>query len=163
MKNLCYINSPVGSLGIIEDKRKIAGIFFKNGKKAPKPGADLIMGETPLIRKTAAQLEEYFNGKRKTFDVPLFLEGSVFQLNIWKVLQKIPYGETRSYKEVASMAGNAKACRAAGMANNRNPIAIVVPCHRVIGADGSLTGYGGGLEKKRYLLELEGSIGISKN
>jgi len=155
MKNLYYVNSPVGKLGIIEENQKITGLFFKGVKKAPKTTADFTMGETPLIKKTAAQLEEYFDGKRKVFDIPLFLKGTAFQQAVWKALLRIPYGETKSYKEVATMAGNAAACRAAGMANNRNPVAIIVPCHRVIGADGSLTGYGGGLDKKQYLLDLE--------
>ena len=155
MKNVFYIDSPVGKLGIIEDSKKISGVFFKNGKKTPKPGAGLIVGETALIKKTAHQLEEYFKGKRKVFEIPLQLQGTAFQKAVWKSLLTIPYGKTCSYKEVAAMAGNAKACRAAGMANNRNPIVIIIPCHRVIGADGSLTGYGGGLDKKQYLLELE--------
>ena len=156
MKNLFYYDYPAFSLGIIEDNRAIAGVFFKNGKKTPKPDAGLIIGETALIKKTAAQMGEYIEGKRKVFDIPLLLQGTAFQTAVWNALLQIPYGETRSYKETAAMAGNAKACRAAGMANNRNPIAIIVPCHRVIGADGSLTGYGGGLGIKRYLLELEG-------
>ena len=157
MKNLFYYDSPVGVLEIIEDNNKLIGVFFKNEKNTPKPNAGFLIGETPLIRKTTAQLTEYFKGKRKTFDIPLHLEGTAFQLSVWKALQKIPYGETRSYKETAAMAGNAKACRAAGMANNRNPISIIIPCHRVIGADGSLTGYGGGIKKKQFLLELEKS------
>jgi len=167
MKNLFYYDSPVGKLGIVEDCRKITGVFFKNGEKTPKPVCKsflsqdfdyddgLIVRETELIKKTAARLEEYFKGKRKQFDIPLSYEGTVFQKSVWRALQKIPYGSTCSYKEIAAAAGNSKACRAAGMANNRNPIVIIIPCHRVIGADGSLIGYGGGLEKKRYLLELE--------
>jgi len=158
MKTLFYYDFPVGKLGIIEDSQKITGIFFKNGKKIPKSGIGSIIEETALIKKTADQLEEYFKGKRKSFNVPLLYEGTEFQKSVWKALQEIPYGETCSYKEIAAAAGNPKACRAAGMANNRNPIVIIIPCHRVIGADGSLTGYGGGIEKKRYLLELESRI-----
>ena len=159
MKYLFYCDSPVGKLGILEDNQKIAGIFFKNGKKAAKyAGGDIVIKETALIKKTISQLGEYFTGKRKIFDIPLAPQGTEFQLSVWKALQKIPYGKTRSYKEIAEAAGNQKACRAAGMANNRNPIAIIIPCHRVIGADGSLTGYGGGLDKKRYLLELECAV-----
>ena len=157
MKYIFYIGSPAGKLGIVESNGKIAGIFFKGEKKEPKPNADLVIDETPLIKKTAAELSEYFKGKRKVFDIPLELNGTAFQLSVWKSLLKIPYGETRSYKEIAAMAGNSKACRAAGMANNRNPVVIIVPCHRVTGANGSLTGYGGGLDIKQYLLELEGS------
>ena len=153
-----YYDSPVGKLGIIVKSQKITGIFFENGKKTPKSTIECTIEETALIKKTVSQLEEYFKGKRQHFDVPLTYEGTAFQQSVWKSLQKIPYGETRSYKEIATMAGNPKACRAAGMANNRNPIVIIIPCHRVIGADGSLTGYGGGLEKKRYLLELENRL-----
>ena len=112
--------------------------------------------ETPLIKAAHRQLAEYLAGSRRVFDLPLSPQGTPFQKTVWTQLLKIPYGETASYGEIARMAGNPKACRAVGMANNRNPISIFIPCHRVIGADGSLTGYGGGLEIKRFLLELEG-------
>ena len=158
MKNVFYYTFPVGGIGIAEEAGKISGVFFRTDKKKQPKAADCITAETPLIKKTAKELKEYFEGKRKKFDIPLLLKGTDFQLSVWKALQKIPYGKTRSYKETAGMAGNPKACRAAGMANNRNPIAIIIPCHRVIGSDGSLTGYGGGLEKKQYLLELEQGI-----
>ena len=158
MKYLFYYDSPAGKLGIMEDSQKIAGVFFKNEKKAARYAGGAVIKETALIKKTVSQLKEYFKGKRKVFDIPLQLTGTGFQLAVWEALQKIPFGITRSYKEIAAEAGNPKACRAAGMANNRNPIAIIIPCHRVIGADGSLTGYGGGLDKKRYLLELEGIV-----
>ena len=118
---------------------------------------DFEIKETPLVKKTAAQLNEYFAGKRKVFDLPLKPEGTDFQRSVWQALLTIPFGETRSYREIAVQTGNPKACRAAGMANNRNPIVIIIPCHRVIGANGDLTGYGGGLDIKKYLLELEGS------
>jgi methylated-DNA-[protein]-cysteine S-methyltransferase len=108
-----------------------------------------------LLKKAATQFVEYFGGKRKAFDLPLTLQGTDFQISVWKALQSIPAGETRSYKDVAALIGNPKACRAVGMANNRNPIAIIVPCHRVIGADGSLTGYASGLPIKQQLLDLE--------
>jgi methylated-DNA-[protein]-cysteine S-methyltransferase len=111
--------------------------------------------ETPLIKKAAAQLAEYFDGRRRVFDLPLALRGTDFQLSVWKALQGIPAGVTRSYKEVAALIGKPKAYRAVGMANNCNPIAIIIPCHRVIGEDGSLTGYAGGLHVKQYLLDLE--------
>jgi methylated-DNA-[protein]-cysteine S-methyltransferase len=106
------------------------------------------------------QLNEYLAGKRKTFTVPLHFMGTPFQLKVWDELRRIPYGETRSYGELAGRVGNLKAQRAVGMANNKNPIAILVPCHRVIGKDGSLTGYAGGLELKRRLLELEGVLSV---
>ena len=111
--------------------------------------------ETPLNKEAATQIKEYLKGSRKDFDLPLKPEGTDFQLRVWQALLAIPYGETRSYQEIAEQAGNIKACRAVGLANNRNPIAIIIPCHRVIGKNGSLTGYGGGLEIKARLLELE--------
>ena len=101
------------------------------------------------------ELEEYFAGTRQTFDLPLAPKGTAFQQKVWAALREIPYGQTRSYGEIAAIVGNPKASRAVGMANNQNPISILIPCHRVIGKDGSLTGYGGGTEKKKWLLELE--------
>lgn len=151
MKHIGYYEFPVGVLGIAEDGAGITGIFFKWEKASPpSPQA-----ETPLLRAAAQQLREYFDGRRKAFDLPLSLHGTAFQLAVWKALRAIPYGETRSYGQIAESIGSPKACRAVGMANNRNPVAIVVPCHRVIGRDGGLTGYAGGLDVKRYLLELE--------
>jgi len=108
-----------------------------------------------IIDEAIKQLDEYFNGKRETFNLPLSFEGTSFQKSVWKALMEIPYGETRSYKEIAIKIGNPKACRAVGMANNRNPIVLICPCHRVIGANGKLVGYGGGLDMKTYLLNLE--------
>lgn len=101
------------------------------------------------------QLREYFDGKRKTFDLPINLKGTPFQVKVWKSLQDVPYGETKTYKEIAQMIGNPKAVRAVGSANNKNPVPIVIPCHRVIGSSGSLVGYGGGLDKKEILLSHE--------
>jgi methylated-DNA-[protein]-cysteine S-methyltransferase len=157
MKSLFFYEYPTGPLGIAEDSGAICRVFFGGKKSLPGlPWAgDFVVAETPLIKKTAAQLEEYFAGKRKTFTVPLSLGGTDFQAACWKALRTIPYGETRSYKDLALLAGNPRALRAAGMANNRNPVVIIVPCHRVIGNDGSLTGYGGGLPVKRFLLDLE--------
>lgn len=108
-----------------------------------------------LSDKVFMQLQEYMNGERKSFAFPYELHGTPFQKRVWNALCEIPYGETRTYGEIAKAVGNPKACRAVGMANHNNPIAIVVPCHRVIGANGKLTGYGGGLDMKEYLLELE--------
>jgi methylated-DNA-[protein]-cysteine S-methyltransferase len=130
--------------------KAITGVFFG---KQPQEG--FIKAETPLIKKTATQIDEFLAGKRKRFTIPIMLHGTEFQLAVWKALQSIPYGETRSYKEIATLIGRPKAVRAVGMANNRNPVSIIVPCHRVIGSDGSLTGYGGGLPLKQHLLELE--------
>ena len=111
--------------------------------------------ENPILQKTILQLEEYFSWTRKAFDIPLAPTGTDFQKKAWKALEQIPYSETRSYQEEAILAGNPKAVRAIGWANNKNPIVIIIPCHRVIGKDGSLTGYGWGIERKMWLLEQE--------
>ncbi|MBR5590084.1 MAG: methylated-DNA--[Anaerotignum sp.] len=116
---------------------------------------EYIQEETELILKCKNQLDEYFKGKRKTFDLPLAPKGTEFQKKVWDALRDIPYGETRTYGEIAETVGNSKAARAVGMANNRNPIAIIVPCHRVVGASGKLVGYAGGMEQKEKLLHLE--------
>ncbi|MEG0565100.1 MAG: methylated-DNA--[protein]-cysteine S-methyltransferase [Hungatella sp.] len=113
--------------------------------------------DTPLLLEARKQLQEYDIGERRHFDLPLLPAGTEFQKQVWDALCSIPYGETRSYKEIAEQVGNPHGCRAVGMANHHNPIAIVIPCHRVMGADGSLTGYAGGLDRKRQLLELERS------
>jgi methylated-DNA-[protein]-cysteine S-methyltransferase len=139
------------NLHIAEEDEALCYVSF-GADEIPK---DFEKSETPLIKKAAKQFDEYFKKNRQNFDLPLVLRGTDFQLKVWKALQKIPYGQTRSYGELAAMIGNPKACRAVGMANNRNPITIIVPCHRVIGHDGSLTGYGGGLELKQKLLDLE--------
>ena len=112
-----------------------------------------------FVAFAAEQLREYLRGERKMFDLPLAPEGTVFQKAVWSALQEIPYGQTRSYGEIAAQIGRPKACRAVGMANHCNPIPIFIPCHRVVGADGSLTGYAGGLECKRTLLDLERRYG----
>ncbi|MDR0444493.1 MAG: methylated-DNA--[protein]-cysteine S-methyltransferase [Treponema sp.] len=153
MKSVYHYDFPFCSLGIAEENEAIFRVFFdgKNNKETN----GIIRKETSLIKNAAAQLAEYFNGKRKKFDLPLDLQGTDFQITVWESLQQIPFGETRSYGEIAAMTGNPKASRAVGMANNRNPIAIIIPCHRVIGSNGSLTGYAGGIELKRQLLELE--------
>ena len=111
--------------------------------------------ETKLIKEAANQIDEYLNKKRKVFDLPLCAHGTEFQKKVWEALKTIPYGLTHNYEQISIMIGNPKACRAVGLANNKNPIAIIVPCHRVIGKNGSLVGYAGGLELKHKLLELE--------
>jgi methylated-DNA-[protein]-cysteine S-methyltransferase len=155
MKNVFFYDFPACSVGIAEDDGAITNVFFRGSADNAKAPGDAVAGETPLIKKTAAQLAEYFEGARTSFDVPLSPRGTAFQLAVWNALQTSPFGKTRSYKEIAEQIGNPTACRAVGMANNRNPIVILVPCHRVIGSDGSLTGYGGGLPVKQFLLELE--------
>ena len=117
-----------------------------------------IVEETPLIKDAFRQLSEYLIGERKEFDLPIRMRGTDFQKRVWRALSDIPYGETRSYKQIAEAIGNPKGVRAVGMANNRNQLLIVIPCHRVIGANGSLVGYGEGLEMKEFLLRLEKSL-----
>ena len=158
MKALFFYDFPVGRTGIYESEGRITHILFfeSDNAKAFELPPGFSLKETPLIKEAKKQLDEYFAGRRKEFSLPLeFTQGTEFQKRIWNLLLKIPYGETRSYKELAAMAGNPKASRAVGGANNKNPISIIIPCHRVIGADGSLVGYGGGLEIKKKLLELE--------
>lgn len=143
--------TKLGLIGITENGTAITNLFFcKDGMPT-----NLHLEETPLLMEAFQQLDEYLNGKRTVFTVPLAPEGTGFQRKVWDALQTIPYGETLSYKEIAEMIGNPKASRAVGMANNKNPIAIMIPCHRVIGANGQLVGYGGGLDIKEQLLKLE--------
>lgn len=130
----------------------LLGLYF--GEHEPE-GA--LRKKTKLMEEASKQLKEYFSGERQVFDLPLCPEGTPFQKKVWEALKTIPYGETRTYQEIAVQIGNPKACRAVGGANNKNPISIIIPCHRVIGAGGSLVGYGGGLSLKEKLLRLENS------
>lgn len=150
MGNLAYYDLSLGKIGIAEENGAITQLFFAAEKTPSGQGQ-----ETPLLQQAAAQLGEYLAGTRRAFDLPLSPRGSEFQLLVWQALQSIPYGETKSYKQIAAQIGRPKACRAVGMANNRNPISIIIPCHRVIGANGALVGYGGGLDIKECLLSLE--------
>ncbi|MCI8594685.1 MAG: methylated-DNA--[protein]-cysteine S-methyltransferase [Oscillospiraceae bacterium] len=152
MRTALYHHTPLGMLVIEEDG---AGICRLSREAAVSVRPDVFIGATPLLDAAARQLDEYFAGKRKTFDLPLSLEGTPFQKSVWRALSDIPYGETRAYVDIAEAIGKPKACRAVGMANHANPVMIVVPCHRVVGKDGSLTGYGGGLPMKQFLLDLE--------
>lgn len=142
----------IGPIGIEEVQGQITQLFF--GDQAAQVGSST-KSSTLLLTRALQQLDEYLSGRRQTFDLPLAPQGTPFQQSVWRALCAIPYGYTASYKQVASAIGNPKAMRAVGMANNRNPIAIFIPCHRVIGADGSLVGFGGGLDIKRALLALE--------
>lgn len=148
-----YYESPIGILRIEEESGAICGINTV-AERTEEDGAR----ETELIRKAHSQLKEYFAGVHTVFDLPVAQRGTPFQQKVWAELQKIPYGETRTYAEIAAGVGNPKACRAVGGANHRNRILIVVPCHRVIGADGSLTGFGAGMDVKKFLLEREKGI-----
>ena len=140
----CVINTPLGPLAICEEDGAICAIDFTEGELCPPA--------TPLLQEAARQLTAYFDGTLTDFDLPIRMEGTAFRLQCWQALRTIPYGETISYGEQARRIGNPRAVRAVGGANHHNPISIVVPCHRVIGADGSLTGYGGGVDKKAWLL-----------
>lgn len=155
MKQILYTESPFGTVGIAEDGKGICALFFLRGEKPE----GYMEAETPLLRRAARELAEYFSGERRAFDLPLSLEGTAFQRADWAALCEIPYGETRSYGQIAARLGNPKACRAVGMANHRNPVAVLVPCHRVVGKNGSLTGYAGGLDVKEGLLALEKRYG----
>lgn len=148
------IASPVGPLLLVADGRALLEIRFGGGRSDDVSSER----ETALLRETHTQLDAYFAGSLREFDLPLAPRGTQFQLRVWRALLEIPYGETWSYADVARRLDSPTATRAVGAANGRNPLPIVVPCHRVIGADGSLTGYGGGLEIKRSLLRLEGTL-----
>ena len=150
LKRVFHYETEIGLIGIAEEDGYISDIMF--GIEGPE-GAEKV--ETRLIRKAFGQIAEYLSGTRKSFDLPLLVEGTEFQEKVWNELLKIPYGETRTYGKVAEAVGNPKAVRAVGAANNRNALPIIIPCHRVVGAKGSLTGYSGGLEAKRKLLEIE--------
>lgn len=144
-------NSPVGRLGLIGEGEALTALLLPNQGIPP-----IAERETPVLRETKRQLDAYFAGRLREFDVPVHLAGTPFRLRVWEELRKIPYGQVISYTELARRIGQPNAVRAVGGANHHNPIAIIVPCHRVIAADGSLCGYGGGLDLKRALLELEG-------
>lgn len=143
--------TPIEEIFIVQEGDYLTGIYFENEIDE----SIYEKKETPLITKTILQLREYLDGKRKEFDLPLNPQGTEFMMEDWKALQTIPYGQTCSYKDIAEKIGRPKAFRAVGLANNRNPISIVIPCHRVIGADGKMVGYGGGVHIKEYLLDLE--------
>ena len=147
MQYLLHLESPIGPLTLTEEDGALIRLDFgKKGQAGP---------ETPLLAEARNQLEQYFSGSLRRFTLPLQPKGTPFQQKVWAALLQIPWGETRTYGQVAAMIGQPKACRAVGMANNRNPLPIFIPCHRVIGANGQLTGYAGGLSAKERLLALE--------
>ena len=147
------IDSPVGKIEIVEENEKIIELNIYNEKEN-----NIIEKDTKLLLETQKQLKEYFEGKRTKFEIPLNPKGTEFMKKVWKELLKIPYGEVRTYKEIAEKVGNSKASRAVGMANNKNPIPIIIPCHRVIGSNNKLVGYALGLDMKKYLLDLERKV-----
>jgi methylated-DNA-[protein]-cysteine S-methyltransferase len=148
------IASPLGPLTLVATDEALTGVQF-NERTGPGTPGDTSPPAHPVLDLAARQLEEYFAGERKAFSIPLAVEGTPFQRAVWSRLEQIPFGEQRSYAWLASAVGDSNACRAVGAANGRNPLAIVVPCHRVVGGDGSLTGYAGGLDRKRWLLAHE--------
>jgi methylated-DNA-[protein]-cysteine S-methyltransferase len=160
MNHYCRVDSPIGSLLLTAEDDALTGLYM--GTPSKQPALDAAWQEQPrggVLAETARQLEDYFSGARRAFDLPLRMAGTEFQRRVWRELTKIPFGETWSYGQLAKRIGNSNASRAVGLANGRNPIAVIVPCHRVIGADGSLTGFGGGLPRKQWLLSHEGFPG----
>lgn len=151
------IDSPVGDICLTASDRGLVSLEFFSSRKINRLGIHEPSEANPILQRAEKQLAEYFAGKRKNFDLRLDLQGTIFQLKAWQELQKIPYGQTISYGEQAKRVGDVKKARAVGMANGRNPVAIIVPCHRVIGANGSLTGFSSGLPIKEFLLKLESS------
>lgn len=150
-ESFIFWQSPIGQMAIASDGNAITRASFM-----PADWCEALpRRESPLLREACRQLEEYFKGERKSFSVPLAPQGTSFRRRVWQVLESIGYGQTLSYAQVAQKAGNPRACRAVGGANHANPIVLFIPCHRVIAADGSLGGYGAGVNRKRFLLELE--------
>jgi methylated-DNA-[protein]-cysteine S-methyltransferase len=150
----CYLDTPIGELLLAGDDDALSLVSFPEGSMRRDPEADWIYNEKPF-GAARRQLTEYFAGERREFDLPLKLSGTEFQMSVLEALRQIPYGETTSYAEIAERIGRPKAVRAVGAANGRNPVPIIVPCHRVIGSHGELTGFGGGLDTKEALLRLE--------
>lgn len=148
------VESPLGNLTLVAADEMLCAVYMTDQRYRPD---DATFGrESPeTFGRVRAQLAEYFVGEREVFDLPMTLEGTAFQREVWQALRGIPYGQTSSYGDLAARLGRPNAARAVGLANGRNPLSIIVPCHRLVGADGSLTGYGGGLARKRYLLDLE--------
>lgn len=153
-----YIDSPVDPLLLAADEHGLRLIEFHTPRHPMARIADWHEGDNAILQAIRKQLEEYFAGTRTAFELPLAPDGTAFQKEVWHALADIPYGQTISYAQLALRVGKPSAMRAVGAANGRNPLPIVLPCHRVIGADGSLTGFGGGLPTKQFLLELEGAL-----
>ncbi len=152
-----FLSSPIGRLQLTATDAGLSGVFMENHKGGHKPEPDWVR-DSQKLEPVARQLMQYFEGKLEEFDVVLDLHGTPFQVEVWKALCTIPFGATASYGELARDIRRPSAVRAVGSANGRNPVSIIVPCHRVIGSDGSLTGYGGGLDRKRFLLDHEARV-----
>ena len=153
MINLAFIDTKIGKLAIEENGRAITDVYIVN--EEIEKDDSILLKETDLLKEASKQIKEYFEGNRQNFDLLLEPKGTEFQQKVWNALKEIHYGETKSYGEIAKMIGNEKAARAVGMANNKNPIMIIIPCHRVIGANGKLVGYSEGVDIKETLLNLE--------
>ena len=151
------VDSPIGELLLVGDGDRLQKLHMQSARRPTRIGADWVRDAEPFA-DLCEQLDQYFAGERREFDVALDPHGTEFELRVWRALRQIPYGETESYGKLADRIGHPGHARAVGYANGRNPIAVVIPCHRVIGADGSLTGYAGGLERKRLLLDLEAPL-----
>ena len=163
--NSCRLETPLSPMVACASERGVCLLEFADNRKLERELADLqkklaaevLPGSNPFLAQLQGELADYFAGRLKAFTVPLHTPGTEFQQAVWKILRDIPYGETRSYKQQAVAVGNPQAVRAVAAANGQNRVSIVIPCHRVIGADGSLTGYGGGLDRKQWLLDHEGA------
>ena len=151
MKKALFVSTIIGEVGIVEEDGKITNIFF-GGAVKPK---QFELSSTPLLEQAAEQIKEYFSGKRKAFDFPINLKGTPFQIKVWEALRTIPFGQTATYKDIAKLIGNEKGFRAVGLACGKNPILLVVPCHRIISQDGKIGGFTGGINAKIKLLNLE--------
>lgn len=168
MNTYARLPTPVGELLLTASESALTGVYFPTSRRGPAPThrADWVEdnGQGPasaILARARQQLTEYFDRSRTTFDLPLEALGSGFEHRVWNALRAIPYGATTSYSELARKLGDVKATRAVGAANGKNPIPIIIPCHRVVGASGDLTGFGGGLERKRWLLEHEGALTLN--
>ncbi|MDR2800856.1 MAG: methylated-DNA--[protein]-cysteine S-methyltransferase [Desulfovibrio sp.] len=155
MEKICFYDSPAGLLRLVAEDGALTGLSFVREDAADMSRAAPVSPGSRLLAAACLQLGEYFAGRRRVFDLFLNPRGTDFQREVWDALRAIPFGETRSYAQVAAAVGRPRAFRAVGSANNKNPVGIIIPCHRVIGADGSLVGYAAGLERKRFLLDLE--------
>jgi methylated-DNA-[protein]-cysteine S-methyltransferase len=154
-----HLDSPIGRLLLVGDGRALTGLYVADHDRAPVPAAGSTRDPAPFA-EARDQLDGYFAGRRTAFTVPLHLVGTPFQVAVWSALLDVPYGSTLSYGELADQLGRPSASRAVGAANGRNPISVIVPCHRIVGADGSLTGYGWGVERKAWLLRHEGALAV---
>ncbi|MFT6925020.1 MAG: methylated-DNA-[protein]-cysteine S-methyltransferase [Psychromonas sp.] len=157
MNHYAYFKSPIGMLTLQANAQGLLGVWFETQNSQPE-NLGRLDKQQPILLQTIVQLEEYFSGTREYFTLPTALTGTAFQLRVWAALATIPFGKTWCYQELANAIGNPKAVRAVGLANSKNPISIIIPCHRVIGKNGKLTGYAGGIERKQALLKHEGVI-----